>query len=190
MSACAAAIFQAQADRRSGSWFAEHSEAANVLLRCAELDPIGVWSALTPHTSRRPEAYLFEIGFPRGVVERIPYQEVVNWFSQDPEERAPIAVKLAARDLSSDETLAARLMGMYGDNERVGSELFAEYVSGSWYGSASEHWNALAAELQAVAERTSLPRLRRWAREAARGLRRMAEQDERREAEEELRRRA
>jgi hypothetical protein len=186
----AAAIFQVHADRSTGPWFAEYGEAADVILRCAERDPIGVWSALTPYISSRPEASLFEIGFPRGVLERIPYAEVINWVSQDPEERAPIAIKLASLDLSADTTLAARLMTLYGDNERVGSALFGEYISGSWYGSAADHWNTLAAELQAVAERTSLSKLRRWAREAAGGLRQMAERDQRREAEDDLRRRA
>jgi hypothetical protein len=61
------------------------------------------------------------------------------------------------------------------------------YVSGSSYGRLSAHWKTLADRLKDVAGRTSLPKLRTWAVDASRRLRRMAERERRSEEEEDLR---
>jgi hypothetical protein len=183
----AAAIIREQGDRSSGTWFAEHSEAAQVLHACVERSPEGVWHALQPQLSSKAGAYVFSIGFPRGVVERIPPDQVIAWVDAGPDERASIVAKLASKNFSSDETLASRIVGTYGDRDDVASAFFSEYVSGSWSGPASTHWEQLATSIKEVAKRTKLPKLRRWATDAARSLRRMAERDRQREEEEDLR---
>ena len=94
---------------------------------------------------------------------------------------------LVSKNLSNDETLASRLVGSYGDIERVASAFFSAFLSGSWTGPASENWMQLARDLEEVARRTSLPELRRWAADAVRSLQQMAEQERHREEEEELR---
>ncbi len=185
----AAAILREQADRDSGTWFAEYSEAAGVLQACVEQDPSAVWQALRPYVSSPADAYLFGIGFPRGVLERMPADDVWAWIAEKPGERAAIVAHLADKNMSTDATLASRILGEYGDEEGVASAFFSEYVSGSWSGPASAHWDALAESLEAVAGRTALPKLRRWASESARSLRQMAERDRQREEEEDLRRR-
>jgi hypothetical protein len=93
-----------------------------------------------------------------------------------------------AKNLANDNTLASRLLGVYGDIEKVGNTFFSEYVSGAWSGSSADHWNDLAARLAEVASRTSLQKLKRWAVDAARSLREMAERDREREEEEDIRR--
>ena len=183
----AAAILREQADRESGTWFAEHSEAAGVLLKCVEQDPRGVWQAIQRYLSSPAGGYTFSIGFPRGVLERMPADDIGPWIAEQPKERAAMIARLASKDMSTDATLASRILGEYGDNERVASAFFSEYVSGSWSGPASAHWDQLADSLEEVAGRTALPRLRRWAANSARSLRRMAERDRQREEEEELR---
>lgn len=185
----AAAILREQADRESGTWFAEHSEAGAILYECVERAPAGVWEELKPYLSLPAAAYMFSIGFPRGVLERMPATEVADWISENPDERALMLAHLVSKNLSNDGTLASRLIGSYGDNERVASAFFSEYVSGSWTGPASAHWTQLAVGLAEVARRTSLPKLRRWADDGARSLRQMAERDQQREEEEDLRRR-
>ena len=85
--------------------------------------------------------------------------------------------KLASKNLSSDETLAARVLGAYGDKDDVAHAFFSEYVSGSWAGPASARWGQLALNADEVPKRSSLPRLRRWAADTARGLSEMAERD-------------
>jgi len=183
----AVAILRAQADRESDSWFIEHSEAAGVLLACVEQSPHGVWQAIQPYLSSPAVAYRFSLGFPRGVVERLPMDDLGAWIAENPDERAATMARLISTNLSTDETLASRIIGEYGDNEQVARAFFAEYMSGSWWGPASEHWDELAHSLEQVSARTALSKLRRWARNSARSLRKMAERDRQREEEEDLR---
>jgi hypothetical protein len=183
----AAAIFREQADRESGSWFAKHSDAAGVLLACAEHDPSAVWHAMLPYLSSPETAYMFGIGFPRGVLERMPANDIGAWIAEKPEERAAMIARLTSKDMSTDDAFASRIIGTYGDNERVASAFFSQYVSGTWWGPASAHWDELAHSLEEIAERTALPKLRRWATDSARSLRNMAERDRHREEEDELR---
>jgi hypothetical protein len=185
----AAAIAREQADRSAGTWFAEHSEATEVLLACVEQDPGAVWSALLPHLSTRVGTYMFGVGFPRGVIARIAPSRVFAWVNELPEERAAAIAKLAPKDLSSDETLAALILGAYGDRDDVAQAFFGEYLSGGWVGPASARWTELAMNAEEVAKRSKLPKLRSWATETARGFKEMAERDRQREEEEEIRRR-
>ncbi len=183
----AEAIIREQADRKSGTWFADHSGAAAVLHACAKQDPGGVWRVTQPYLSSPAGAYAFSIGFPRGVLERAPPDDVVTWIAGEPLERAAMIARLTSKDMSTDETLAARVLADYGDDDGVANAFFSEYVSGSWTGPASSHWTKLAEALDAIASRTKLPKLRRWAADSARSLRRMAERDHQREEEEALR---
>lgn len=185
----AAAIIREQGDRSAETWFAEHSKAAHVLHACVERSPEGVWHELQPQISSKSGAYMFSIGFPRGVIERIPSDKVIAWVDAEPDERASMVAKLVSKNFSSDETLASRIVGTYGDRDDVASAFFSEYVSGSWSGPASSHWEQLAASIEEVANRTRLLKLRRWAADATRRLRQMAERDLQREEEEDLRRR-
>lgn len=182
----AAAIIREQADRTGGTWFAEHSEAAQVLHACVEQDPAGVWRELLPQLASRGSAYLFSIGFPRGVLERVPREDVLAWVASAPEQRAALLAKLISKDFSTDESLASQLVGTYGHQDDVASSFFGEYVSGSWSGPASTHWLQLAESLDGVAARTSLPKLKAWALKGARALGEMADRDRQREEEEEL----
>lgn len=185
----AAAIFREQADRESDTWFAEFSDAETIIHECTEHDPKGVWRAMQSYLSSPADRLRFSIGFPRGVLERVPADEIGSWIAEKPDERCAIVARLASKDLSKDETLVSRLLGEYGDKGEVASAFFSAYVSGSWSGPASAHWDQLAESLEVVASRTSLPKLRRWATDSARSLRLMAERDRQREEEEGLGRR-
>src|SRR5690606_26193933 len=138
---------------------AEHSEAAQVLHACVEQSPERVWHSLEPQLSSKVGAYMFSIGFPRGVVERMPPDQVIAWVDADPDERASIVAKLASKNFATDDTLASRIVGAYGDRDDVASAFFSEYVSGSWWGPASTHWEELATSIDEVAKRTKLPKL-------------------------------
>ena len=183
----AAAIIREQGNRSARAWFVEHSDAAQVLYACVERSPDGVWRLLEPQLSSKVGASRFSIGFPRGVLERMPVEQVVAWVDADPDERASIVARLASKSFANDDTLASRIVGTYGDRDDVASAFFSVYVSGSWSGSASAHWEQLATAIEEVSKRTKLPKLRRWAADAARELRQMAERDRQREEEEDLR---
>jgi hypothetical protein len=186
-SAIAAAIFREQADRSDRTWFAEYSTATEVIARVVQADPAGVWRALAPHLRSVGEGLHFSIGFPLGVLDQMPGDDVGRWVEEQPEERAAVIARLVSKNVSSDDTLMARVLGQFGDNKRIASSFFSAYVSGSWMGPSSEHWARLAEGLELVVKTTKLPKLRIWAEEAARGLREMSQRDGQREEEEALR---
>jgi DNA polymerase III delta prime subunit len=185
--AIAAAILREHADRTSGTWFLEFSEACVILQNTIEHDASGVWEVLKQYLSSATDAMSFSIGFPRGVVDQLHREEIWNWVAEAPETRAKIMARFVAKDFSHDNTLAALMIGTYGDIEKVSSAFFSEYLSGGWTGSSSDHWDTLASRVDEVAHRTSLPKLSRWATDAARSLRQMAERDRQREEEDDLR---
>jgi hypothetical protein len=117
----------------------------------------------------------------------MPAEELSAWIAEEPQARAALISRLSMMDMSSDKTLAARLLGDYGDDERVARAFFAAYISGSWWGPASSHWSQLAKALDTVVDRTTLAKLRTWAIDHARSLRKMAERDSQREEEQQLR---
>ena len=181
------AIFREMSDRVTDSWFAEYSEAAKILRACAERNPKGVWQAIYPYLSPPHLHYRLIIGFPSGVIDILPAGDIEAWISESPEERASMMAQLVSVDVSADGNLASRILGNYGDNEKIASAFFSEYFSGSWWGPSSVHWDQLAESLEAVARQTALPKLRDWAIDRARYLRNMAERERQREAEEDLR---
>jgi hypothetical protein len=185
----AAAIFRQQGDRSAGTWFAKHTEAEQVLAACVDHSPELVWQLLEPQLSSKVGGYMFSIGFPRSVVERMPPDQVIAWVDADPDDRASIVAKLVSTNFASDDTLASRIVGAYGDRDEVARAFFSEYVSGTWWGPASTHWEELATAIDEVATRTMLPKLKQWAAEAAHSLLQMAERDHQREEEDDLRER-
>jgi hypothetical protein len=183
----AAAIIQAQDDQSSSHWFAAHSEASKILHACADHDPSAVWRALRPRLESAT-AHHFVVGFPRAILDKLPADDVLEWVAADPEERASIVANLASKAFSDDASLAARIVGTFGDLHDVADAFFSAYMSGSWSGSVSRHWESLAAALDRVVASTNLPKLRTWATRSARELREMAAHDRDREEEEYLRR--
>ncbi len=188
----ATAIFRAHASRKpTESWFIDtESAAAEVLVSCVKQDPGRIWKTLLCFLSPPGEAYLFASGFPTEVMDLLPVDDILTWIGELPREKAAERVAALARmsnmDSLNDDTLAARLIGKYGDNEIVAEGFFARYVSGSWWGPASSHWSARAEALKKVAERSVLPRLRDWASATARTIDEMAAQEEQREEERQL----
>jgi DNA polymerase III delta prime subunit len=188
--AIAESILREQANRGSGSWFAKDSDAGAVLDQCAEAAPSDVWRSLAGFLTSPSEASRFTIGFPQSVLDRMPLSDVKAWVSADAKNRAPIIAGLASRNLSNDTTLASHLLAEFGDDENVGEAFFMSFAYGDgWCGPASEHWEQLAASADEVANRTVLPKLRRWAVRTADNLRKMAARDREREDEEYVRRR-
>ena len=186
------AIFEAHASRdKNASWFIDtESAVAEVLLSCVKQDPSRVWKKLRDHLASPDQADLFAIGFPNEVTDLMPVDDVLAWIAKVPVEKvfervAPLARMISLGTLT-DAGLAARLIGEYGDDQMVAEVFFSRYVSGSWWGPASSHWNELASALEDVADRTALSKLREWASATARKINEMAKQEQQREEEQEL----
>ena len=186
------AIFEAHSRRdKTKSWFMERQSAVvDVLLACAKRGPGQVWKRLQRYLALPGEAYRFAIGFPSAVMDLMPVDEVLAWVAELPiakvAERVAPLIRVSNVSNLADDTLAARLLGEYGDDPVVADSFFSNYVSGSWWGPASAHWSELAGALRGVADRTALAKLRDWASASARKISEMAEQEQHREQEQEL----
>ena len=120
----AASILHEQADRQSGTWFVEYSDAYAVLQQCIKVDPAGVWQELVPFLSSPADAQMFIIGFPQGLIEQMPAVAVEQWISESVEERAAIVARLVSKDLLNDDTMASRLIDSFGDKKSVAGVFF------------------------------------------------------------------
>lgn len=178
-------IFACQAHRGDDRWFIEHSEASGVLSSCAAADPSGVWAELEPHLESA-EWFLFTIGFPPGILSQLPRADVLAWVEMAPDLRAGMLARTVEK-VFSDGTLGAELLHRYRKLDDVGDAFFSAYVTGTWSGSASKHWEHLAHQLDQTAKNSKLSGVRAWASESAVKLRRMAKDDRKREEEERLR---
>ncbi len=188
----AAAIFRAHAqpEERPKNWFLQHERAVvNVLIGCVSRDPDGVWQELIPYLWPPQEAVWFVSGFPAGVIERMPADDVLAWVAAAPAEQVPQRAMLLSRltdKLLTDESLAARIIDVYGDKTMVAEAFFSRQVSGGGLGPVSSRWGKLAQELDHVATETNLAGLCRWAQRYAGPLREMVKQERQREEEEDL----
>lgn len=186
------AIFDAHAGRdKTVGWFLEHqSSVIEVLLACIDQDPMCVWNKLCNYLSSPQSTWFFVVGFPNIVMDRFPVDVVLAWIADSPtgieSERAALIARLTNMGRLTDDGLAARIIGEYGDREIVADAFVSRYVSGTWWGTASSHWGDLAQALKGAASRTRLSKLRDWASTAARTVGEMAEQEQHREEEREL----
>ena len=188
----ATAILDAHANRdETSSWFIEHESAVSeVLLSCVERNPRVVWQVLLDHLWPPEKALLFSIGFPSTVMDLLPVDDILEWFAEvrgkNASQRAATIARLTNVRHLADETLAARVIGQYGDDPTVADAFFSRYVSGSWWGPASSHWSDLVNALNDVAGRTAFPKLRAWASATAHTIGEMAQREKQQEEEQEL----
>ena len=189
----AAAIFRAHAcgEGHPKTWFLQHERAVlDVLFGCVRKDPTGVWTELVTYLWPPRKAVWFVTGFPAGLIECVPRDEVLAWIAAAPAaqapERAALLGRLTDKRALSDQSLGGRIIDAYGDKTVVAQAFFSHQVSGGGWGPISDRWENLAQELDHVAADTNLPGLRRWAQRSAGTLRDMVRQERQEEEEQEL----
>jgi hypothetical protein len=177
-------------ERPEGWRLRRERAVVDVLLGCVNRDPAGVWQELIPYLSPAREAMWFVSGFPAGVIERVPTDDVLAWIAVAPRphaaQRAALLARLTPRRALADESLAGRIIAGYGRHRTVAQAFFSHHVSGVGYGPASRGWQDMAQELDQIAAHTNLSRLGRWAHQSAETLREMAVREREYEEEEEL----
>jgi len=184
--AIARTIFAAQARPNGASFFLEHSSASATLDACVDADAEAVWEELAPHLTDDHQNAQFVIGFPHHILGAVPRQPVLDWITVDPAKRAALVAAITATNFA-DTSLAAAILDRWGGINDVKQRFFSAFVTGGWSGEASAHWEQLAVYLEGIGKQTKLNGVRRWALDSVRVLRRMAEDDHRREAEERVR---
>lgn len=86
----AEALLNEHGRRRAGErpWFLDHRNTKDLLFRAAELDPLGTWRLVSVHLSDEKEGRRFAVGFPRGLLDRLPLSNVWEWIVEEPRKRA------------------------------------------------------------------------------------------------------
>ena len=187
-----AGIFRAHAKRdQSDPWMLRYEkEVVEVMLSCADQAPSEVWEELRSYLWPTREAMLFVIGFPTQVLEVLPKKDVLKWIAESPGEqakqRAALLAPLTNKQALSDDSLAARIIVQYGDDEMVSHAFLNHHVSGTFTGPGSRRNRELANSFLDIAKRTALPGLRSWANGSASVLCRMADQEQQTEEEDAL----
>ena len=184
-----AAIFRAHAERsETEPWFLQHEkEVVDVLLACIDRDPVDLWRALRPHLWPLRTAMVFVIGFPGQVLERLPMRAVLAWIAEpapaQETQRAALLAPLTNQQSMHDDSLAARIIARYGDDEDVSDAFMSHHIGGTFEGSVANRYRDRANRLSDIAERTALPGLRSWAQRGAAELNRIAHQEQQEEEE-------
>ncbi|MDP3177010.1 MAG: hypothetical protein Q8M76_03830, partial [Spirochaetaceae bacterium] len=130
---------------RGHHWFVEYNDAKEILRDCIRTDPSAVWHELAPHLVG-DEGAGFGVGFPDGLVDLLPRAEVLAWAAAEPTARCQALARLVGKDLSGDGTLAAEILGRYGDDKDVADAFLSHYRTGCWTGSASGRWREIIRE--------------------------------------------
>lgn len=108
----------------------DHRNTKALLFRAAELDPLGTWRLVSVHLSDEKEGRRFAVGFPRGLLDRLPLSNVWEWIVEEPRKRAGTVARLVAKNLKDDNSLGARILGEFGDARDVASWFFAAFATG------------------------------------------------------------
>lgn len=165
----------------------EHHPAREVLSKAVDADPASVWSEIRPILEDKSSTSLFAIGFPQGVVDRLPREALLRWAAEHPPDRPAILVRMSNKQIGPD-TLLYQLLDKFGALREVAAEAFRHFVSGVWSGPASTHWERIAVDLESRARGLPSRPVRVWAKQTAQSLRRMADKERHREEEEKVRR--
>ena len=177
----ATAIFR---EHSNGSkFFLGGGRTEEVLIKCADFDPHGVWEALSPYLSCPETGHSFTYGFPTGVLDRLAHDKILVWANEDPNVRPAMIARLLVLDAGNDESLASRILEIHGKREDVSGEFFAALLGSESRGPLSEHWCQLADTLLTSAARSELHGLKSWSQDAAKALKEMAERERQRENE-------
>lgn len=177
-------ILEAHADRSERAWFADYSQAKEVLQVIARNNPELFWEKVRRYLENSQQRGLFAIGFPQGLFQSVPFEELRSWVAVDPKDRAGLIARLVGADFHEDESISVKLINEFGGDSRIDDAFFSTYASGSWWGAASMHWYSLADALTKESERRT-GYFQTWAKNAAESLRAMGDRDKGREEEEE-----
>jgi hypothetical protein len=81
---------------------------------------------------------------------------VLAWIGEKPAYRSAVVSALVAKTFSED-SLFAQILDRF-DQHDVASALRSHFMTGTWWGEASAHWEAQAASLDSIAVRAARDR--------------------------------
>jgi hypothetical protein len=170
------------------TWFIEYSGGAKEVLKlCLDADSAAVWRSIKARLETPDGWYSFTVGFPKGMIDKLSVDPVLDWVAEAPSERAIAIARLSGFDLESGSSLASRVLDRFGSDDVVASSLFSQYISRSFSGPSHEYWRSLAEALREASSKNPSVAVKRWVRKAAQWLEEMAAQEQEHEEERKLR---
>jgi hypothetical protein len=160
----------------------ERSEESKLLLRFARLQPQAVWDDVAGRLAGR--SWRIELAIRGWLLSVIPVEIVEAWVGND----VRLARSLASvAPVGGDEPapIARFLLGRFGEDEEVASNLYAQFISGFWTGPESDRVTRQIEQLTKWRQRSNEPLgVRTWARDMIRYLEAQRRSALEREAEE------
>lgn len=172
-------IIQAEVSAERG-WSIRWSPANGILSTCADRYPVAVWEQIAPHLEEEDKGRLW---LPEGIVDRLPHKLVLDWVAQRPKPRGRMIARMVLKNFVAD-SLFIKLLERFGNIEAIAGALRSHFLSGQWFGEASNHWTAVGESLKPLIEGSYGARVVAWARELKSDLQEMTDRERAREAEE------
>lgn len=158
---------------------------AQVLKQAVNADPKGTWEVIGQILEQKGvPALQLRFHTPKDFLSWFGAETLIAWIDQEPAERATLVCSLAEPSSIPLDDITRVLLSRYGTIRGVGSALAANFVSGSWVGSAAEYYRGLLQHAQNWVSDPD-PNVRAWAAELTASLQESVKREEQREAEEE-----
>jgi len=150
-----------------------HSETLEVLDLMSNLNPESLWESIKKYIGPTLDRRAFRIlSWMRGeetegnngtILNKIPFEKIVEWIEIDRDERAPYLARFVPKDLAHGQRcIAMDLLAKYGDKEDVRNELHVNFSNESWTGSGADYYSEKKELMIKFRENESNENVRKW----------------------------
>ena len=172
---------------RKNSILESHHEAATVLSRLAEMEPVEVWNKVAAEIAKGSfdtyslESWLRgEVSFGEAregaAIQLLDQKMVIDWIEENPKERAPLVARMVPHDFGfglkdGQQCWIRIILDKYGQDKSVRSALNSNLWSEGYSGPASAHYGKRLEEIKRFKkENIDSPNVQQWANEYIPGI--------------------
>jgi hypothetical protein len=162
----------------------QDQEEGKLLTSIIRQNPREVWAELT--TRLAGKSWRLQLEARGWLLNDLPPNIIEEWVGTDIE-RARLVASIASPGGDEPTAIARFLLSRFGEDEKIEGSLFAQFVSGMWWGPESQHIAGQIEQLTKWRRRSTEPlAVRTWAREMIQHLEERRKVAELREAEEDF----
>lgn len=160
--------------------FIEGDQEARLLCDTAREKPGEVWAEVTNRLENGD--WRIAMTLQGWFTLCVPIEIISEWVG-DSVERGRLVASIASVGAAEPSAVCRTLLEQFGDDEKVGSSLAAEFMSGSWTGSESSRLSSQISQLEGWLKADLPPPVKQWATRMIQSLERSREAALEREAE-------
>ena len=147
------------------------SQAMTVLDRISTKHPNEIWDLVTRYVDLPVDERGYAIvTWMRGglfnpsasFIELVDYRKIFDWIDHDPHRRAPFMANHAPPYLRKDNCLTRELLIKYGTDEKVRTEILANFSTGGFSGSASAYYQSIKDKILTYKETEENVNVKSW----------------------------